>query len=74
MAVPDGSGASFPWFAEWAGLKERIGGVFRRGDPIGACQRQGGNIDAGEAAPPIRSRGQNGGLCGPETWAWDHEE
>jgi hypothetical protein len=35
-------------------------------DPIGACERQCENIDAGEQA--LRSRGPNGGLCGPETW------
>jgi hypothetical protein len=43
-------------------------------DPIGACEPQCENIDAGERAPPIRSRGPNGGLCGPETWTWKHEE
>jgi hypothetical protein len=43
-------------------------------DPMGACERQCANIDAGEQAPPIRSRSANGGLCGPETWTWEHEE
>ena len=41
-------------------------------DPIGACEGQCENIDAGEQT--LRSRGPNGGLCGPETWTWDHEE
>jgi hypothetical protein len=40
-------------------------------DPIGACERQRENFDAGGQAPPIRSRGPNGGLRGPET---EHEE
>jgi len=39
--------------------------------PIGACERQCENFDAGGQAPPIRSRGPNGGLRGPET---EHEE
>jgi hypothetical protein len=43
-------------------------------DPIGACERQCENIDVGEQAPPIRGRGPNGGLCGPGTWTWEHEE
>jgi hypothetical protein len=40
-------------------------------DPIAACERQSENIDAGKQAPPIRSRGPNGRLCGPETWTWE---
>src|SRR5580704_5434823 len=40
-------------------------------DPIGACERQCENFDAGGQAPPIRSHGPNGGLRGPET---EHEE
>jgi hypothetical protein len=40
--------------------------------PIGACERQCENIDAGAQA--LRSRGPNGELCGPKTWTWKHEE
>jgi hypothetical protein len=43
-------------------------------DSIGACERQCENFDAGGQTPPIRSRGRNGGLCGPETWTLEHEE
>jgi hypothetical protein len=43
-------------------------------DPIGAWERQCENYDAGEQTPPIRSRGPNGGLCGPETGTQEHEE
>jgi hypothetical protein len=43
-------------------------------DPIGACERQCENFDVGEQAPSIRSRGRNGGLCGPKTGTWEHEE
>lgn len=33
MAVSEWSGASLPWFEKLAGLKERIGGLFRRKEP-----------------------------------------
>jgi hypothetical protein len=29
------------------------------------------DIEAGEPAPPIRSRGPSCRLCGPETWTWE---
>ncbi|MGH6822477.1 MAG: hypothetical protein ACRECP_11670 [Methylocella sp.] len=43
-------------------------------DPIGACERQFENIDAGKQAPPIRIRSPNGGLGGKQTWTWEREE
>src|ERR1700722_16068159 len=33
MSVSEWSGASLPWFEELAGLKERVGGLFRRAEP-----------------------------------------
>jgi hypothetical protein len=40
-------------------------------NPIGACERHCEKVDAGELAPPIRSRRPSCGLCGPETWTWE---
>ena len=65
MAVSDWSGASLPWFAELAALKDRIGGLFRRAEPrrqagllleglIGGAERKNGwqlAEYAGDAAP-----------------------
>ena len=65
MAVSEGSGSSLPWFAEGAGLKERIGGVFRRSEPRryvallregrigGGARKKGWQLaeDAGDPAP-----------------------
>ena len=53
MSVSEWSGASLPWFEELAGLKERIGGLFRRAEPrrrvgllleglIGGAERKNG--------------------------------
>ena len=53
MSVSEWSGASLPWFEGLAGLKERIGGLFRRAEPrrqvgllleglIGGAERKNG--------------------------------
>ena len=53
MSVSEWSGASLPWFEELAGLKERVGGLFRRAEPrrqvgllleglIGGAERKNG--------------------------------
>ncbi len=62
MSVSEWSGAALPWFEELAGLKERIGGLFRRAEPrrqvgllleglIGGAERKNGWQDAGAARP-----------------------
>ncbi len=64
MAGSKGSGSSLPWFGECAGLKERIGRVFRRAEPrravvllregrIGVARKKGWQLAdyAGDPAP-----------------------
>jgi len=77
MAVSEWSGAALPWFAELAGLKERIGGLFRRTEPrrqvglyleglIGGVERKNGWQLAEHAGDPAPWRMQ--ALLGRTFW------
>lgn len=77
MAVSEWSGASLSWFEELAGLKERIGGLFRRAEPrrqvgllleglIGGAERKNGWQLAEYAGDPAPWRMQ--ALLGRTLW------
>lgn len=77
MGVSEWSGASLPWFAELAGLEERIGGLFRRTEPrrqvglyleglIGGVERKNGWQLAEHAGDPAPWRMQ--ALLGRTLW------
>src|ERR1700720_2356430 len=77
MSVSEWSGASLPWFEELAGLKERVGGLFRRAEPrrqvgllleglIGGAERKNGWQLAEYAGDPAPWRMQ--ALLGRTIW------